>query len=63
MLDEFKNFAFKGNAFDLAVGVIIGGAFGKIVGSIVDDLIMPIVSAHCLAGSISKIISSGFRRP
>jgi len=42
MLDEFKNFAFKGNAFDLAVGVIIGGAFGKIVGSIVDDLIMPI---------------------
>jgi large conductance mechanosensitive channel len=45
MLDEFKNFAFKGNAFDLAVGVIIGGAFGKIVGSIVDDLIMPIVGA------------------
>jgi large conductance mechanosensitive channel len=43
MLDEFKNFAFKGNAFDLAVGVIIGGAFGKIVGSIVDDLIMPIL--------------------
>ena len=45
MLDEFKNFAFKGNAFDLAVGVIIGGAFGKIVGSIVDDLIMPIIGA------------------
>ena len=45
MLDEFKNFAFKGNAFDLAVGVIIGGAFGKIVGSIVDDLIMPIIAA------------------
>ena len=44
MLDEFKNFAFKGNAFDLAVGVIIGGAFGKIVGSIVDDLIMPVIS-------------------
>jgi large conductance mechanosensitive channel len=43
MLDEFKNFAFKGNAFDLAIGVIIGGAFGKIVGSIVDDLIMPVV--------------------
>ena len=43
MLDEFKNFAFKGNAFDLAVGVIIGAAFGKIVGSMVDDLIMPIV--------------------
>jgi large conductance mechanosensitive channel len=43
MLEEFKNFAFKGNAFDLAVGVIIGAAFGKIVGSMVDDLIMPIV--------------------
>jgi large conductance mechanosensitive channel len=45
MLDEFKNFAFKGNAFDLAVGVIIGAAFGKIVGSIVDDLIMPVIGA------------------
>ena len=44
MLDEFKNFAFKGNAFDLAVGVIIGAAFGKIVASIVDDLIMPIIA-------------------
>jgi large conductance mechanosensitive channel len=43
MLEEFKNFAFKGNAFDLAVGVIIGAAFGKIVGSMVDDLIMPIL--------------------
>jgi large conductance mechanosensitive channel len=45
MWDEFKNFAFKGNAFDLAVGVIMGGAFGKIVDSIVNDLIMPIVGA------------------
>jgi large conductance mechanosensitive channel len=43
MWTEFKNFAFKGNAFDLAIGVILGGAFGKIVGSMVDDLIMPIV--------------------
>jgi large conductance mechanosensitive channel len=43
MWNEFKNFAFKGNAFDLAIGVIMGGAFGKIVGSMVDDLIMPIV--------------------
>ncbi len=43
MLDEFKNFAFKGNAFDLAVGVIMGTTFGKIVTSMVDDLIMPIV--------------------
>lgn len=42
MLKEFKEFAFKGNVIDLAVGVIIGGAFGKIVTSLVNDLIMPI---------------------
>lgn len=40
---EFKEFAIKGNVIDLAVGVIIGGAFGKIVDSIVKDLIMPVV--------------------
>jgi large conductance mechanosensitive channel len=40
---EFKDFAFKGNAFDLAIGVIMGGAFGKIVESMVADLIMPVV--------------------
>ena len=45
LIKEFKEFAVKGNAFDLAVGVIIGGAFGKIVTSVVDDLIMPIVAA------------------
>jgi large conductance mechanosensitive channel len=45
MWNEFKNFAFKGNAFDLAIGVIMGGAFGKIVDSMVGDLIMPIVGA------------------
>ncbi|MDV2491819.1 large conductance mechanosensitive channel protein MscL [Elizabethkingia anophelis] len=44
-IKEFKEFAIKGNAFDLAVGVIIGAAFGKIVTSIIDDLIMPIVAA------------------
>ena len=43
MLKEFKKFAFKGNVMDLAVGVIIGGAFGKIVDSLVGDVIMPIV--------------------
>jgi len=42
---EFKEFAAKGNVMDLAVGVIIGGAFGKIVDSVVNDLIMPLVSA------------------
>lgn len=41
ILNEFKEFAVKGNAVDMAVGVIIGGAFGKIVSSIVDDIIMP----------------------
>jgi len=42
-MQEFKEFAVKGNVMDLAVGVIIGGAFGKIVDSVVGDLIMPIV--------------------
>jgi large conductance mechanosensitive channel len=43
LLQEFKTFAVKGNAIDLAIGVIIGGAFGKIVDSLVGDLIMPVV--------------------
>lgn len=43
-ISEFKSFALKGNVIDLAVGVIIGGAFGKIVDSVVADLIMPVVS-------------------
>ena len=41
-VEEFKKFAFKGNVVDMAVGVIIGGAFGKIVTSLVNDVIMPI---------------------
>lgn len=41
LIKEFKSFAMKGNVLDLAVGVIIGGAFGKIVSSLVNDLIMP----------------------
>jgi len=45
MMSEFKEFAVKGNVMDLAVGVIIGGAFGKIVDSVVADLIMPLVGA------------------
>ena len=45
MLQEFKEFAVKGNVMDLAVGVIIGGAFGKIVDSVVGDLVMPLVGA------------------
>jgi large conductance mechanosensitive channel len=43
MLQEFKSFAMKGNVVDLAVGVIIGAAFGKIVASLVEDVIMPLV--------------------
>lgn len=45
MIQEFKEFAVKGNVVDLAVGVIIGAAFGKIVDSIVGDLIMPLIGA------------------
>ena len=44
MLKDFKEFAFKGNVLDMAIGVIIGAAFGKIVTSLVSDLIMPIIS-------------------
>ena len=43
MLKEFKEFAFKGNVIDLAVAVIIGSAFGKIVSSLVNDILMPVV--------------------
>jgi large conductance mechanosensitive channel len=43
-IDDFKKFAFKGNVVDLAVGVVIGGAFGKIVSALVADLVMPIVA-------------------
>lgn len=51
MLKDFKEFAFKGNVLDMAIGVIIGGAFGKIVTSLVNDLFMPIISL--LTGGIS----------
>ena len=42
-IKEFKEFAMKGNVMDMAVGVIIGGAFGKIVSSLVDDILMPLI--------------------
>ena len=48
-LKEFKEFAMKGNVMDMAVGVIIGGAFGKIVSSLVADVLMPIISL-CTGG-------------
>lgn len=44
LLDEFKNFALKGNVIDLAIGVIIGAAFGKIIDSLVKHILMPLVS-------------------
>ena len=43
LVKEFKDFAMRGNVMDMAVGVIIGGAFGKIVSSLVDDVIMPVI--------------------
>jgi large conductance mechanosensitive channel len=43
LLDEFKTFAFKGNVIDLAVGVIIGAAFGKIISSLVENILMPLI--------------------
>ena len=51
MIKEFKEFAIKGNVMDMAVGVVIGGAFGKIVTSLVNDLIMPLIGI--LTGGMS----------
>jgi large conductance mechanosensitive channel len=44
LLDEFKKFAFKGNLIDMAIGVVLGAAFGKLIESLVKDLIMPLIS-------------------
>ncbi|MCG4585677.1 large conductance mechanosensitive channel protein MscL, partial [Anaerosalibacter bizertensis] len=55
MFKEFKEFAVKGSVIDLAIGVIIGGAFGKIVSSLVNDIIMPIIG-----GIIGKVDFSNF---
>ncbi len=55
MYKEFKEFAIKGNVIDLAIGVIIGGAFGKIVSSLVNDIIMPIIG-----GLIGKVDFTNF---
>lgn len=56
MLSEFKAFAMKGNVIDLAVGVVIGGAFGKIVSSLIDDVITPLLLKQALeAANLSKI--------
>lgn len=55
MWKEFKEFAFKGNVIDLAVAVIIGGAFGKIVTSFVSDIIMPIIGVVLADTDFSKL--------
>ena len=49
-IQDFKDFALKGNVIDMAIGVIIGGAFGKIVTSLVNDIIMPVISV-CTGGA------------
>lgn len=49
LISEFRDFALKGNVLDMAIGVIIGGAFGKIVGSLIEDMIMPVVG---MAGNV-----------
>lgn len=58
MLKEFKKFALRGNVMDLAVGVIIGGAFGKIVASLVADIIMPVVSLFLGGTDFSSLFVS-----
>ena len=56
MMQEFRDFAVKGNVIDLAVGVIIGGAFGKIVGSFIDDVITPLLLKPALnAANLQKL--------
>ena len=56
MIKEFKEFAMKGNVVDLAIGVIIGGAFGKIVSSLIDDVITPLMLKPALeAAHLTKL--------
>ena len=60
--NEFKEFAMKGNVMDMAIGVIIGGAFGKIVTSLVNDILMPLVGA--LIGNVNfTTLSATLRAP
>ena len=60
-IEEFKAFALKGNVMDMAIGVIIGGAFGKIVTSLVNDLLMPLIGA--LIGNVDFTTLSATLRP
>ena len=56
LISEFKHFAIKGNVIDLAVGVIIGAAFGKIVTSLVDDVIMPLINPLVPKGGWQNLV-------
>ena len=58
MMSEFKDFALKGNVMDMAVGIIIGGAFGKIVASLVNDLLMPLVGLAMGGVSFADLYSA-----
>lgn len=60
MIDEFKEFISKGNVLDLAIGIIVGAAFGKIVTSVVDDILMPIIGI-VLGGVNFSSLSLTFR--
>ena len=55
MLKEFKAFAMKGNMIDMAIGIVIGAAFGTVIKSLVDDLLMPVVSAIFNAPDFSNL--------
>lgn len=55
MLKEFKEFVMRGNVLDLAVAVIIGGAFGKIIGSLVNDILMPLIGLFMGGVDFSKL--------
>jgi large conductance mechanosensitive channel len=58
MLKEFRDFAIRGNAVDMAVGIIIGGAFGKVVSSLVSDVVMPPISMLLGKGAFSSLFLS-----
>ncbi len=58
MLQEFKDFAMKGNVLDMAVGVVIGGAFGKVVSSFVGDVIMPLLGTVVGGVDFSKLAAT-----
>lgn len=55
LVKEFREFAVKGNALDMAVGIIVGAAFGKIVTSLVNDMLMPLIGLMLGAGDVSKL--------